>query len=67
MSSPYIKGGCDIHFPISRGWDQEGSNGANLSFPEEFGLTSKGDLGDWIVGIINAGYEIYTVHIGTED
>ncbi|EKM76181.1 hypothetical protein AGABI1DRAFT_115942 [Agaricus bisporus var. burnettii JB137-S8] len=47
-----------------QGWDQEGSNGANLSFPEEFGLTSKGDLGDWIVGIINAGPYMASAIIG---
>ena len=37
----------------TQGWDQTGSNGANLSFPEEFNLTEKG-LDEWIVGIINA-------------
>ncbi|XP_006455907.1 hypothetical protein AGABI2DRAFT_195216 [Agaricus bisporus var. bisporus H97] len=47
-----------------QGWDQEGSNGANLSFPEEFGLTSQGDLGDWIVGIINAGPYMASAIIG---
>lgn len=43
-----------------RGWDQTGSNGANLSFPQEFGLTSepgnpRAEINDWIVGVINAG------------
>ncbi|KAL8769672.1 MAG: hypothetical protein Q9209_004469 [Squamulea sp. 1 TL-2023] len=33
--------------------DQTGSNGANLSFPEEFGLTGPGRA-EWIVGVINA-------------
>lgn len=37
----------------TQGWDQTGSNGANLSFPEEFGLTGTG-RDEWIVGIINA-------------
>ena len=37
----------------TQGWDQTGSNGANLSFPEEFGLTETA-LDEWIVGIINA-------------
>lgn len=36
----------------TQGWDQTGSNGANLSFPQEFGL--EGPRGEWIVGIINA-------------
>ncbi|KAL8731233.1 MAG: hypothetical protein Q9181_004361 [Wetmoreana brouardii] len=37
----------------TQGWDQTGSNGANLSFPQEFGLTDSGK-DEWIVGIINA-------------
>ena len=41
----------------TQGWDQTGSNGANLSFPQEFGLVV-GEEGnsrdDWILGIINA-------------
>ncbi|KAF7187086.1 putative polyol transporter 1 [Pseudocercospora fuligena] len=46
-----------------QGWDQTGSNGANLSFPQEFGIADSGDLcesqgscekNSWIVGAINA-------------
>ena len=37
----------------TQGWDQTGSNGANLSFPEEFGIAGKG-RDEWIVGLINA-------------
>ncbi|KAJ4365936.1 hypothetical protein N0V83_008558 [Neocucurbitaria cava] len=37
----------------TQGWDQTGSNGANLSFPEEFGIDGTG-RDEWIVGIINA-------------
>ena len=37
----------------TQGWDQTGSNGANLSFPEEFGIAKKG-RDEWIVGSINA-------------
>lgn len=37
----------------TQGWDQTGSNGANLSFPDEFGLTGSA-RGEWIVGVINA-------------
>ncbi|KZM25443.1 uncharacterized protein EKO05_0008129 [Ascochyta rabiei] len=37
----------------TQGWDQTGSNGANLSFPEEFGI-DKGAKNEWIVGLINA-------------
>lgn len=43
----------------TQGWDQTGSNGANLSWPQEFGLaTATGDYVDekaqWIVGLVNA-------------
>jgi len=37
----------------TQGWDQTGSNGANLSFPQEFGIDGPG-RDEWIVGIINA-------------
>jgi hypothetical protein len=34
----------------TQGWDQTGANGANLSFPEEFGIADQ----DWLIGIINS-------------
>lgn len=37
----------------TQGWDQTGSNGANLSFPKEFGI-DKTAKDEWIVGCINA-------------
>ncbi|KAH7134526.1 putative facilitated glucose transporter [Dactylonectria estremocensis] len=37
----------------TQGWDQTGSNGANLTFHEEFGIDGKG-RDEWIVGIVNA-------------
>lgn len=37
----------------TQGWDQTGSNGANLSFPEEFDIAGKG-RDEWIVGVVNA-------------
>lgn len=37
----------------TQGWDQTGSNGANLSFPEEFGI-NKTAKDEWIVGLINS-------------
>lgn len=37
----------------TQGWDQTGSNGANLSFPQEFGI-SEGAKNEWIVGLINS-------------
>ena len=55
-----------------RGWDQTGSNGANLSFPLEFGIPSDEDLvgkeaaeyNEWLIGIINAGPYIGSAFIG---
>ncbi|KAI4812118.1 hypothetical protein E4T45_10740 [Aureobasidium sp. EXF-8846] len=47
----------------TQGWDQTGSNGANLSFPQEFGLYESGPIceaagtcsyNQWIVGLINS-------------
>ncbi|KAG6833160.1 hypothetical protein H0H87_010547 [Tephrocybe sp. NHM501043] len=41
-------------------WDQTGSNGANLSFPDEFGISiadgaPNRENNEWIVGLINSG------------
>ncbi|KAF5024657.1 hypothetical protein F66182_3279 [Fusarium sp. NRRL 66182] len=39
----------------TQGWDQTGANGANLSFPAEFGIDEPGnERHEWIVGIINS-------------
>lgn len=38
----------------TQGWDQTGANGANLSFPEEFGIDNGTGRDAWIVGLINA-------------
>jgi len=48
----YSIGLCAIG-AATQGWDQTGSNGANLSFPEEFGLLGS-DRGEWIIGLINS-------------
>lgn len=48
----------DLYFTIAlcsmgsavQGWDNTGANGANLSFPEEFGIQDN----HWIQGIINS-------------
>lgn len=46
-----------------QGWDQTGSNGANLSFPVEFGIPDTGpacraagtcEKNSWIVGFVNS-------------
>ena len=58
-STPY-----EIDFRIDalgfRGWDQTGSNGANLSFPEALGLSTapghpNAKTNEWIIGAINSG------------
>lgn len=33
-----------------QGWDNTGANGANLSFPQEFGIADQG----WLIGFINS-------------
>ncbi|KAJ5669908.1 sugar transporter [Penicillium maclennaniae] len=37
-----------------QGWDQTGTNGANLTFPHVFGISSQTGIDPWIVGLINA-------------
>ena len=40
-----------------QGWDQTGSNGANLSWPDDLGLPEDGPNGatnQWIVGVVNS-------------
>ncbi|KAF5389506.1 hypothetical protein D9757_004345 [Collybiopsis confluens] len=49
---------CSIAAAV-QGWDQEGSNGANLSFPEQFGISTNDSdpnaaSNQWIVGLINS-------------
>lgn len=48
----YSIGLCAIG-AATQGWDQTGSNGANLSFPKEFHIDGKGH-DEWIVGLINS-------------
>jgi hypothetical protein len=45
---------CHSYELDSRGWDQTGSNGANLSFPAVFGIGSKNGADPWLVGLVNA-------------
>ncbi|KAK8861192.1 hypothetical protein IAR55_002011 [Kwoniella newhampshirensis] len=52
-----------------QGWDQTGSNGANLSFPVEFGISdAKGapnaSRNQWIVGLVNAAPYIASALVG---
>ncbi|KAJ7480835.1 hypothetical protein FB451DRAFT_1446910 [Mycena latifolia] len=53
----------------STGWDQTGSNGANLSFPIQFNINpndpgSVGERNQWIVGVINSAPYIASALIG---
>ena len=49
---------CSIGAAV-QGWDQTGSNGANLSWPQALGVPDSGPgstpLNGWIVGIVNSG------------
>ncbi|KAF2179396.1 hypothetical protein K469DRAFT_641239 [Zopfia rhizophila CBS 207.26] len=38
-----------------QGWDNTGANGANLSFPQEFGI----EHDSWLVGVINSGPTLF--------
>jgi hypothetical protein len=39
----------------TQGWDQTGTNGANLTFPKSLGLDPKNSATDeWIQGVINS-------------
>lgn len=38
----------------TQGWDQTGSNGANLSFPKEFGINNPTGPDQWKVGLVNS-------------
>ncbi|KAK8869561.1 hypothetical protein IAR55_000128 [Kwoniella newhampshirensis] len=44
---------CSIGSAI-QGWDNTGANGANLSFPEEFGIVNN----TWLVGMVNSAPSI---------
>ena len=64
---------CSIAAAV-QGWDQTGSNGANLSWPVEFGVPDSAPPGqpdppnieynEWIVGLINAGPYIGSALLG---
>ncbi|KAJ7791787.1 hypothetical protein B0H14DRAFT_3160684, partial [Mycena olivaceomarginata] len=51
-----VRGGLDAALVDERaatqGWDQTGSNGVNLSFPEESSIAGTG-TDEWIVGAVN--------------
>lgn len=45
---------CSLGSAI-QGWDNTGANGANLSFPREFGIEDN----EWLIGVINAGPTLF--------
>lgn len=61
---------CSIGAAV-QGWDQTGSNGANLSFPQDFGIGHGEDPShpdydrdNWLVGLVNAAPYIGSALIG---
>ena len=66
---------CSVGAAV-QGWDQTGSNGANLSFPVAFGISDADFLADgttpnpdkatnlWLVGLINAAPYIASSFLG---
>ncbi|KAF7533019.1 hypothetical protein G7054_g7464 [Neopestalotiopsis clavispora] len=55
---------CSIGAAV-QGWDQEGSNGANLSFPKQFGIGDETkDRDTFLVGLINSAPYIGSAFIG---
>ncbi|KAG9240884.1 hypothetical protein BJ878DRAFT_523556 [Calycina marina] len=54
---------CSIGAAV-QGWDQTGSNGANLSFPEVFGIGGTSNHDTLIVGLVNAAPYIASAFFG---
>ncbi|KAJ5644706.1 hypothetical protein N7507_010717 [Penicillium longicatenatum] len=55
---------CSIGAAV-QGWDQTGSNGANLSFPQAFGIPEDESIkNQWLVGLINAAPYIASAGLG---
>jgi hypothetical protein len=44
---------CSVGAAV-QGWDQTGVNGANVSFPQVFGIGSDSERDKWLVGLVNA-------------
>jgi len=52
-----------------QGWDQTGTNGANLAFPDAFGLdapsgTAAGERDFWIIGLVNSAPYLGSAFLG---
>ncbi|KAH7183139.1 major facilitator superfamily domain-containing protein [Fusarium flagelliforme] len=54
---------CSIGAAV-QGWDQTGSNGANIFFPKVFGIGSESTRDKLLVGLVNAGPYLGSAFIG---
>ncbi len=54
---------CSIGAAV-QGWDQTGSNGANLSFPKVFGIGSSTNHDTLLVGLVNSAPYIGSAFVG---
>ena len=45
---------CSIGAAV-QGWDQTGTNGANIFFPKYYGIDGKTTRDDLLIGLVNAG------------
>jgi MFS family permease len=54
---------CSIGAAV-QGWDQTGSNGANLSFPDVFGIGTKSTHDTLLVGLVNSAPYIGSSFVG---
>jgi hypothetical protein len=54
---------CSIGAAV-QGWDQTGSNGANLSFPNVFGIGTTSNHDTLLVGLVNSGPYIGSAFFG---
>lgn len=54
---------CSIGAAV-QGWDQTGSNGANLSFPSVFGIGTTSNHDTLLLGLVNAGPYIGSAFFG---
>lgn len=60
---------CSVGAAV-QGWDQTGSNGANLSWPDALGVPDKGGdpaRNEWIVGVVNAAPYIASAFLSVVD
>lgn len=53
---------CSIGAAV-QGWDQTGTNGANIFFPDYYGIGSKSTRDDILVGLVNAGPYIGSAYV----